>query len=276
MLEECHKIMYSTRPRDADQSEEIYESLIFAELSRILGVSESKFDFFRNITLPMACPFVPSGKIVNPLENRFWSYDTLMSGLYHGSPLGYAVVMDNIPIATALLMAGAKICSDGDCYSKSLLPACKSVEMVELLLSFGASIDIVDEHRNMLMQAIHHRPMAPVSVIDYFARRIDPKQSNKYMETTLIIAARHHSVEVRDVIDLLVEYGVDINACDSSGRTALMHAVYYKSINATQKLIELGADKEFQDMLGKDVYYYAYLKFTEKSERAKIVSILGN
>lgn len=73
--------------------------------------------------------------------------------------------------------------------------------------------------------------------------------------------ALHISCEVGDeqIMDLLVEHGADVNACDADGFTPLQIAAICGRINIVKKLVGLGADIDFTTADGKNAIEYAQL-----------------
>lgn len=59
-----------------------------------------------------------------------------------------------------------------------------------------------------------------------------------------------------EVAQYLITKGIDVNATDAMGRTALMHASGTSNFQMAQLLIENGADVNAKDFDGKDVLDY--------------------
>src|SRR5439155_304277 len=142
---------------------------------------------------------------------------------YYGgfTPLHFAVRQGDMESTRLLVAAGADvntITADG----KGSL----ELELVELLLSYGADPNIASSHaETALMQA------AGYAWIDGYSRG----KSN---------------AERLQVIKLLVELGANVNAADDMGITALMAAGHLGDPPIIQYLVDVGADLGAHD-LGK-------------------------
>ena len=74
-------------------------------------------------------------------------------------------------------------------------------------------------------------------------------------ESTLTYATRYSTPFI---VDYLIENGYcDINGYDGLGNNALIVATKYEKVDILKVLVELGADKNLTDDLGKTAYDYA-------------------
>ena len=71
-------------------------------------------------------------------------------------------------------------------------------------------------------------------------------------------------LEKVELINFLVQKGVDINKQDRIRRTSLMIAVERENINAAKELIKLNADIDISDYSGRTVSDYT--QFSRKRE----------
>ena len=73
--------------------------------------------------------------------------------------------------------------------------------------------------------------------------------------------ALHIACEIDDetIIELLVKYGADINACEADGLTPLQLAAIHGNIQVVKKLVELKADVNLTTVDGKDAADYAQM-----------------
>jgi ankyrin repeat protein len=69
------------------------------------------------------------------------------------------------------------------------------------------------------------------------------------------LAVKH---EKKDLIGALVEIGVDVNAKDEQGRTALMRAAAKDWTVGVWTLLEKGARMDLRDQKGQTAYVYAF------------------
>ena len=115
-----------------------------------------------------------------------------------------------------------------DRYIKTLLgQACKkghiNITLALLTYSYGVIYDECDFHGN---KAIH-------------------------------LAAMHNQILT---VEVLKEYGADINARSNDGVTPLMYAVKYRHLNMVEWLVENGAIVNSVDIYNQDVTDYFYIK----------------
>ena len=172
----------------------------------------------------------------------FWAVDRRNMETNPGMP--WMVTADPLPLIKKLLAAGANPNAFVDniptsrrsalnltprtTYATALARAAFSadMELVQLLLSYGADPNIVSSHNETaLMQA------AGYAWIDGYSRG----KSN---------------AERLQVIKLLVELGANVNAADDNGITALMSAGHLGDPPIIQYLVDMGADLSAHD-LGK-------------------------
>jgi ankyrin repeat protein len=107
------------------------------------------------------------------------------------TPLLYAIIQNNIPLAMLLLENGAdpNFTVDGELLPPPLIMSAihECTEITKLLIEYDANIDICD----------------------------------KFGRTALIYAAKNNNIEMTK---LLFENGVNAHISDNNGQTALMHA----------------------------------------------------
>ena len=71
---------------------------------------------------------------------------------------------------------------------------------------------------------------------------------DKYVETALMWASKEGH---KEVVELLIEKGADVNARDNAGWTALMDASYNGHKEIVELLLEKGADFKIRNKNGK-------------------------
>jgi hypothetical protein len=124
------------------------------------------------------------------------------------SPLHAAVETGNLEIAAYLLEHGAKanIRSFEKLTPLMMMDSDATPEMFDLLLRYGAKINLVDKEKNNIL---------------------------------------HHAAEndvPADLMRRLATYGLNVNAVNREGKTALMIAAENGNVDAAKALIESGAD----------------------------------
>ena len=107
---------------------------------------------------------------------------------------------------------------------------------VKTLLAFGADPNIIDSQG--------YTPLHYVTSVGVCKLLLDAKvnvnaRNAYYGRTALHTYNRHREV---DVTDMLVQAGIDVNAQDSEGETALLNATYNPLTPIARRLLELGAD----------------------------------
>jgi uncharacterized protein len=143
------------------------------------------------------------------------------------------------------------------------------VEVVDLLLAHGADISAVDSRTDW-------------SVIDYaiagvyapVVRRLLAAGARARFEP--LNFSIHGGAAAREVVRLLVEHGVDINALDSWGRTPLMGAAEYAEVETVRLMMELGADVNRVSGPNSNGWqsYHTALGLARKEKRKEVVALL--
>lgn len=78
----------------------------------------------------------------------------------------------------------------------------------------------------------------------------DPEKSNDYDQRPLELAGCAAAGKARQLVNLLAEGGARVDAANSKGWSALMHACDVGSAEGAEALLDLGADIEFEDSKG--------------------------
>ena len=163
------------------------------------------------------------------------------------SPLEYAVHFGNITAVQTLLRRGANpMLSNGAPVREALsLGSAKTVEMTELLLHFGATVNC----------------------------RVQCETARVWMETTTLFG----DPWVLALDKLLIEHGMDVNHQTNRGETMLMKLCTSwsreRSIDRIEQLISYGANLELRNRWGARALHLAVAK--QNSKALKVVIQAG-
>jgi len=135
------------------------------------------------------------------------------------------------------------------------------VDVIRMLLDRGVSADIADTAgRTPLELAVREGQTAVVRLLLDRGATIAPAlrgdpHTLSFERTSSPVAFRllfrHAQEEVRQIVALLQEHGMDINARISGERTLLMTAAEFGTPETVQSLLELGADPDLLDNAGR-------------------------
>lgn len=123
------------------------------------------------------------------------------------------------------------------------------IVLLKLLLESGANPErkYPITHEKAIWTAIKHKKTAAVNLlIDYGARLED-------FPLNTLVSERDEPLEVINVL----EFGVDINTVDSTGRSALHIAAMYGYIETAKILLNNGIKTELKDCWGQLAYELA-------------------
>ncbi|MBL7526701.1 ankyrin repeat domain-containing protein, partial [Legionella bononiensis] len=167
-------------------------------------------------------------------------------------------------------------------YSEPVINAIRSkhaIEQLAILKEYGATFNSIspdNEHQSLLSEAIYSllSSIYPVSVENpQFANRLDviefllkngAKPGVQYGNgrTELHILSDNHNLLCSEnayqrIADLLIKYGINVNAIDKKGNTALHLAAITNNSTAIRYLVEHGADINCQNNFGNSPLYAA-------------------
>jgi len=126
---------------------------------------------------------------------------------------------------------------------------------VEILLQRSVNADVATPGGiTPLGQAIHRGHVDIVRLL--LAARAKTSNLPDVKGSTIL----HHalaSTACAEILDIFLKRGVDINATDSNGATALVHAVKVSNDDAVRVLIDLGARQDLINNNSRTTLFYA-------------------
>ena len=151
--------------------------------------------------------------------------------------------------------------------SYHLLNAIKNNDMVvaKERLSGGANANSKRGGNPGLVIAANGRFYEMMRLLLDSGARPNVKTDDREETALMIVATRGDDL----AINLLLEYGADVNLADGLGRTALMKAAGARKTQTVRLLLENGADVFSSDYTGRDA-----LQFAEEGRARGIVKIL--
>ncbi len=223
--------------------------------------------------LQYACHWRISENTVETLLNHGARTD--LYGRYIGSPLNAACASGNIRNVQSLITAGADVnfhcvtVSLSDLNSSSpLITACYNgdFEIAEMLVEAGADLRVTNWIGHSALLATILSEESELELFDYLIRQgDDPSRGDKRGCNALHYAAR---AKKSDMIERILEYGIDINAIDHNGWTPLHWAVASTkdSADVIRLLLQNGCDQSIRDKQGRTARDLTILfKKTEES-----------
>ncbi|KAL0639886.1 hypothetical protein Q9L58_000977 [Maublancomyces gigas] len=212
-----------------------------------MGAPAGEPDCFGSTTLHCAAAFwenAPIELLVRngaPLEARYYDGMGIMACFEGQTALHQAVANNNKSAIKQLLEAGADVdAQDSEDKTPLHMAAVKDdISLVKLLLKNGARPDISDGGGLTAIDLA--LPLGHKAIIMLLLCSADERFQTEKEETVLHIAA---SRGYKSIIVRLLENGIDIDARDGLGQTALHLAVIYRHYEIAKALMYEGADFE--------------------------------
>jgi ankyrin repeat protein len=128
-------------------------------------------------------------------------------------------------------------------------------EIIQLLLDRGADFNILDNYGNTIL----HRSCAFYSLesIKIFINYIDINKQNNYGQSALhvICQSNLYSSKRNELIQLLLDYGINLDIIDKNGNTALLIVCQKKKCDIISLLLKKKQNINIQDKNGNSALY---------------------
>ena len=170
-----------------------------------------------------------------------------------------AIENDNYRLTGLLLKTGSSVNLKKN--GKSLLMTAaqskSTSDIVEILLKFGANVNDTDSRgKSALMHALSNKEEVNMSVIKLLLNNgADLEQNYKGGETVL-----HHAINncnSTQLIQMLVDYGANVNQTDEDGCLALFYAIDLDNPEIVKVLLDCGTNVNQVDKEGNSALNYA-------------------
>ena len=179
------------------------------------------------------------------------------TALHHAVHDGYRVSVSLDEVLSCLIKNGAEVNARDQSGRTPLMEACRHcrANVVTFLIEHGAEVNAHDQSGHTpLMEACSHGEENAVTFLIEHGADVDPQDNDE--ETAL-----HHAVysdcESLEILSCLILKGLDVNACESDGRSPLMIASVRGKVNSVAFLLEHGANVNLQNKNGETALYYA-------------------
>lgn len=192
-----------------------------------------------------------------------------------GTPFHFAVINGNLPIARALLEAGADVEAVAKIGRKALYFAIESAnaEMVTFLVQ-NDEADVQSACDGYVCVLIHAVEKADGYVLEALlnkpATSADVNRTDAQGRTCLHILANVTATHIFDFLDLLIDNGADVGIADKMGSTLLHEAAKAGSSVMVSSLLHYRADQHVKNHAGKTP-----LGLAKAKRHKEVVEILG-
>ena len=183
------------------------------------------------------------------------------------TPLHYACIKNNVPLAQTLIDHGAQINLPGDENNTPLHLACEEghIKITELLVTHGANIDSLNDSNDTPLHRACEFGHLPIVML-LIKNNAPVNAKNNKSVTSLHLACEGGFLEVAK---LLINNKAYVDAINNKGVTPLHLACNSGYLNIVKLLIENGANKEARTMHG-----YTPLHVAVMSDKIKICVFL--
>ncbi|MEM9362802.1 MAG: ankyrin repeat domain-containing protein [Bacteroidota bacterium] len=182
--------------------------------------------------------------------------------------LEYAAKGGNIQTLKKLMSEGASFVSENDTRGNAIVTASQgtrghenTLETYKFLESQGLNPAAVDASGKNALHNIAY-DVEDLAILDYFLLKgTDVNQQDEDGRTPLMNASQYNSLEV---VKLLSSKVADINVVDEEGKTALTMAVIRNHPEVVAYLLDKGAKANLKDKKGNNLAYYLVQSYNPK------------
>jgi ankyrin repeat protein len=173
------------------------------------------------------------------------------------TPLQQAIFSNDAADVYRLLSAGGISAKE---LNDALFSACgpSNPQILQALLRSGANVNAVSDQAagriTPLMVAVRWRNKESVDTLLKAGAKTGARDEFGETELTTVLNGKE---DVSEIVGLLLESGIDVNAANKFGLTALMRASYAQSAEVMETLIEHGAKIDAKDSRGKTAFSFA-------------------
>jgi len=190
------------------------------------------------------------------------------------TPLMAAAIHGSQPCLEALMNHSADHAAVDDAGRTALMFAAQSrdaTEAINVLLERASDIDAADQDGDTPLHHAARRGRAEniAAILDRFSGTVSIDARNAYDETPLMLAARSGSA---DAVRMLMEHGAASAVADDRGKTPLMFAARYGDAEIVGLLIEADrANINAKDSFGRTALVHAVIA----GDRDRVSALLG-
>ncbi|XP_063913028.1 uncharacterized protein LOC135129711 [Zophobas morio] len=128
-------------------------------------------------------------------------------------------------------------------------------EITKMLLDFGSSVNLVDMRDNTALQCAVELQKVNLDIIKLLTEKgVDVNAQNKFGMTALQLACQQG---VYENAKMLLDFGASINIADKDNKNLLHYASWKDNKDIIKILIDKGIDVNAQDKLGKTALHFA-------------------